>query len=239
MSMTSAKFHESSNPTTSAPANSPYTAETYTRKADHTPKTAQPESETYILALATDAAHHQAMTALRNKYFPPKLNKLSAHVALFRALPGSELPKIEQSVQELVRHYRPFPIIADDPFKLSHGIGVEVGAPPARTIYCTLKGQWNNFLSKQDLSFRPHYTIQNKVDDEEMVRKSFEEFQSEFGGSTGTVTGLSLYLYDRSFWRLRKIYSFPQQEEHQQPSSAMDNLHQDDWPALPKAGSFA
>ncbi|KAI4195434.1 MAG: hypothetical protein LQ350_007198 [Teloschistes chrysophthalmus] len=235
--MTLTKPHENSNQTTSAPADGSYTAETYTRKADHTPQTAQSESETYVLSLATDAAHHQAMTALRNKYFPPKLNKLSAHVALFRALPGSELPKIEESVQKLVRYYQPFPIIADDPFKLSHGIGVEVRAPPARTIYSTLKEQWNNFLSKQDLNFKPHYTIQNKVDDEEMVRKAFEQVRSEFGGSTGTVTGLSLYLYDRGFWRLKKIYSFGQQEEHQQPSSAMDNLQQDNWPALPKAGS--
>ncbi|KAL9580932.1 MAG: hypothetical protein Q9212_004193 [Teloschistes hypoglaucus] len=239
MSTTSVDPHKNSHPTTSAPANGPYTAEAYTRKADHTPRTAQPESETYILALATDAAHHQAMTALRNRYFPPKLNKLSAHVALFRALPGSELSKIEESVQKLVRYYHPFPIIADDPFKLSHGIGVEVRAPPARTIYSKLKEQWNNFLSTQDLGFKPHYTIQNKVDDEEMVRKSFEQVQREFGGSTGTVTGLSLYLYDRGFWRLKKMYSFPQEEEEQKSSSAMDNLQQDDWLALPKAGSSA
>ncbi|KAI4249992.1 MAG: hypothetical protein LQ352_005451 [Teloschistes flavicans] len=236
--MTSANSQESRDPTAPAPAKGPYTAETYTRKADHTPQTTQPESETYILALVTDAPHHQAMTSLRNTHFPPRLNKLSAHIALFRALPGSELPMITNSIEELVSNYRSFPVNASKPFLLSHGVGIEAQAPPARTIFQTLKEQWKGFLSKQDQSFRPYYTIQNKVDDKEIVRKTFEQVQREFGGSTGTIAGLVLYLYDRGFWKMEQIYPFREQE-HQQPLSRMDNPRQDEWPALPKAGSSA
>ncbi|KAL8691064.1 MAG: hypothetical protein Q9218_003626 [Villophora microphyllina] len=232
MSMKMANQHHNANPTSAGA----YTAENYTRKADHTPQTAQPESETYILALHTDAAHHQALTTLRNKYFPPKLNKLSAHIALFRALPGSQLPKIEKSIEDLVRQYHPFPITADKPFVLSHGVGIEARVPQAKTIFRVLKEQWEHFLSRQDHSFRAHYTIQNKVDDKEVVHKTLEEVQSVFGGSQGMVTGLALYLYNKGYWDMKHIYLFPG-EGDQQNAVDMKELNKDHWPALPRAGS--
>ncbi|KAL8931952.1 MAG: hypothetical protein Q9216_007014 [Gyalolechia sp. 2 TL-2023] len=183
-----------------APSNSgPYTASTYTRRADHTPQTAQPESETYILTLNTDEAHHKAVTALRNQHFPTHLNKLSAHIALFRALPGSELPTIQDAIEDLVQKYNSFQISTGKPFSLSHGVGLEADVKPAQEIFRTLKARWSPFLSKQDQSFRAHYTIQNKVEDQKVVEKTLEEVQQSFRGSTGTVTGLSLYLYERGY----------------------------------------
>lgn len=61
----------------------PYAADKYARRADHTANTAQEEEDSYILALHTDPEHHKRVTALRTQYFPPRLNKLSAHIALF------------------------------------------------------------------------------------------------------------------------------------------------------------
>ncbi|KAI4141376.1 MAG: hypothetical protein L6R39_005372 [Caloplaca ligustica] len=224
---------DSSTVSNSNPFNpGPYTAETYTRRADHTPRTAQPETETYILTLNTDEAHHKAVTALRDKYFPPALNKLSAHVALFRALPGSELPGIETAIQDVVRQSHPFPISTGKPFLLAHGVGLEVHASLAQDIFRTLKEQWNDFLSQQDQSFRAHYTVQNKVEDKEIARKTLEEIQGSFAGSTGTVTGLSLYLYVRGYWNLKQFYPFAEGREKglEAPVAATNNS---DWPALP------
>ncbi|KAL8760107.1 MAG: hypothetical protein Q9184_003428 [Pyrenodesmia sp. 2 TL-2023] len=226
-----AGLQASTESSASASSSGPYTADTYIRRADHTPQTSQPENETYILALSTDEAHHKAVTALRNRYFPPKLNKLSAHIALFRALPGSELASIESAIQDVVRHDHPFPISTGKPFLLSHGVGLEVHAAPAQDIFRTLKAQWQGFLSKQDQSFRAHYTIQNKVDVKEEVQKTLEEVQRNFEGSTGTVTGLSLYLYARGYWKLKQFYPFAE-------ATGLGNVTveprrtNEEWPAL-------
>ncbi|KAL8834140.1 MAG: hypothetical protein Q9170_003887 [Blastenia crenularia] len=217
--------------TNTSSQSSPYTAETYTRQADHTPQTAQPESETYILTLNTDEAHDKAVTALRNQHFPAKLNKLSAHIALFRALPGSELSTIQAAIEDVVNQYNPFPISTGKPFLLAHGVGLEADVKPAQEIFRTLKAKWNHFLSKQDQSFKAHYTIQNKVEDKKVMERTLHEVQRSFTGSTGTVTGLSLYLYSRGYWKLRQFYPFT--EEKQKENATMEKSGRDDWPALP------
>ncbi|KAL8716224.1 MAG: hypothetical protein Q9220_000129 [cf. Caloplaca sp. 1 TL-2023] len=214
-----------------------YTAEEYTRRADHTPQTAHTESETYILTLTTDPAHHKAVTALRQKHFPPRLNKLSAHIALFRALPGSELAIIKPAIEDLVHQSHPFPISTGKPFRLSHGVGLEAHVEPAKQIYDTLKRQWAGFLSKQDQSFKPHYTIQNKAE-EGVPEKTIEEVRQSFPGSGGMVTGLSLYLYDRGFWRMEKTYPFVgggDQTQGVAPTVNDGKANDADWPALPAA----
>lgn len=144
--------------------NSAYSANQCTRRADHTPNTAQEEDNNYILALHTDPEHHARVTALRNQYFPPKLNKLDAHVALFRALPGSQLSLIEADILELARKQHNFSISTGTPFMMAHGVGLGAQAPQLREIYTALKGKWEGFLSKQDMSFKPHYTVQNKAE---------------------------------------------------------------------------
>ncbi|KAL8861983.1 MAG: hypothetical protein Q9178_001438 [Gyalolechia marmorata] len=210
-----------------------YTALEYTRKPDHIPQTSQDEAEKYILALNTDSAHHKTVTGLRNKHFPANINKLSAHVALFRALPGSQLSAIQSAIERLVHHYEPFPISTGDPFLMAHGIGLGVHAEPAKHIYRILKEQWNGFLSKQDQSFKAHYTIQNKVENS-IAQKSFDEVRDgphRFEGSTGTVTGLSLYLYDRGYWRLKQTYLFePRDGNVQKP--VVEKNDSEAWPSL-------
>ncbi|KAL9070358.1 MAG: hypothetical protein Q9161_004916 [Pseudevernia consocians] len=186
----------------------PYTADKYTRRADHTANTAQEEEDNYILALHTDPEHHKRVTALRSQYFPPKLNKLSAHIALFRALPGSQLATIEADVSAAAEKQRSFSIATDKAYLLGHGVAIDANAPPAKDIYNGLKDKWEDFLSKQDKSFKAHYTIQNKVEDG-VPQRTLEELQKNFEGSRGQVDGLSLYRYDRGYWRHTKDFMFP------------------------------
>lgn len=209
-----------------------YTAEAYARKADHTPQTAQPESEIYVLTLNTDAEHHKRVTDLRTKYFPPNLNKLSAHITLFRALPGSKLPMIQEAIQDVVQQYHPFFVSTGAPFMLAHGVGLVVRADPAQEIFQALKERWISFLSKQDHSFRPHYTIQNKVEDRSIVEKTSDEIRGTFTGSRGTANGLTLHLYYKGYWAPKQFYPFPP-EEDQQHAPSMNKTDEADWPALP------
>ncbi|KAL8765959.1 MAG: hypothetical protein Q9209_007106 [Squamulea sp. 1 TL-2023] len=208
-----------------------YTAQQYARKPDHTPQTGQDESEKYILALNTDTLHHHVVTALRNKHFPANINKLSAHVALFRALPGSQLATVQSAIEHVVRHYEPFPISTGEPFLMAHGVGLEVHVEPAKHIYQVLKRQWNGFLSTQDQNFKAHYTIQNKVQ-KSIAQKTLVEVRQDFDGSNGMVSGLSLYLYDRGYWRLKEIYPFGMNKKEEKEVPVVEQDDEDMWPSL-------
>jgi len=152
------------------------------------------------------------MTALRKKYFPPKLNKLGAHIAVFRALPGSELPRINEDIADLVSRTAPFVLVAsNEPFRLRQGVGINVtdGQRESRKVYEELRGKWKRFLSKQDDGgFKAHYTVMNKVDDEKEVERAMEEIGREWKGDEGICEGLIMWRYDRGYWKLEKEFKF-------------------------------
>ena len=190
----------------------PYTAENYERNPNHKPTTTSNPEDVYILALHTDAPHHEAMTALRTQHFPPKINKLAAHITLFHALPSSQLELIISDLGSVTRTTAPFAITTGKAFRLRHGVGIEAHMTPAtaaKDIHNTLRSNWKSFLSKQDLGgFKAHYTIQNKVDEEQNVVECLEKVKSNFTGSEGTVDGLVLYKYDRGWWKREREFLF-------------------------------
>lgn len=183
------------------------TSHCYRRKADHVPNTRATNETHYILALHTDGSHHQTMTSLRKRFFPVHLNKLDAHVAMFRALPGSEMDLLQKDLTSLTATTSAFAIRTRETFRLSKGVVVNVDdGGRSRTIYETLKKSWAGFLSQQDQSYRPHYTVANKLNDEQDVQNCLEGMHSDFAGSEGTVDGLALYRYERGWWVDRKIF---------------------------------
>ena len=188
------------------PLSGPFTAKQYNRPADHTPNTAQEEVHKYILTLHTDPEHHTRVTALRTQYFPPHLNKLSAHVALFRALPGSQLSAIESDILAVTTVQQPFPIVTGKPFLMVHGVGIHVHVPPAKEIYRELKEKWEGWLSRQDKSFNPHYTVQNKVERDVAVR-TLKEVE-KLGDMKGMVDGLTLWRYNAGYWKRERDFMF-------------------------------
>ena len=189
-----------------SPAAGSFTAEQYRRRPDHTPNTAQDEVHKYILTLRTDPEHHARVTALRTQYFPPHLNKLSAHVALFRALPGSRLSTIESDILAATTPQQPFPIVTGSPFLMAHGVGIHAHVPPAKDIYRKLKEKWEGWLSRQDKSFEPHYTVQNKVE-KNVAMETLKEVE-RLGEIKGVVDGLTLWRYDRGYWKLERDFMF-------------------------------
>lgn len=188
----------------------PYTAETYQRRDEHKARTGNKHEESYVLTLHTDQQHHQLMTSMRTRYFPPRLNKLNAHIALFRALPSSRLPQIIHDIESLTQSQPTFEVFATKAFLMKRGVGIHVDDTEgqAEAIFQQLKAKWESFLSQQDRRFKPHYTLQNKVDDEAVVRKTFNEVNEQFHGSRGQVTALTLYKYQQGFWKEAQSFSF-------------------------------
>lgn len=187
-----------------------------TTSRSHIPKTSQQEESVYILTLLTDQGHQKRMTALRNKYFPRKLNKLGAHLTLFHALPESKLESsIVPTIKQVVSERQPFSVNAAKPFRMKKGIAISVprnqGGEQAQEVHRALLGAWEGegWLSEQDGGgMRAHYTIMNKVDDEVEVDKAMEEVAGSWKGDKGTVVGLGLWRYERGFWKWVEGFEF-------------------------------
>jgi hypothetical protein len=187
----------------------------HTTSPSHIPKTSQQEP-IYILSLLTDPAHQQRMTALRKKYFPPKLNKLGAHLTLFHALPESKLEStIIPTIKRVVSERQPFAINAARPFRMKKGIAISVpgnqGGDEAQEVHRALLSAWEGegWLSEQDGGgMRAHYTIMNKVDDEEEVAGAMEEVAGSWKGDLGTVVGVGLWEYERGYWKWVEGFEF-------------------------------
>ncbi|KAK6438009.1 hypothetical protein LTR95_005797 [Oleoguttula sp. CCFEE 5521] len=182
----------------------------------HVPRIQSKDEDVYILTLATDLRHHEAMTALRDQYFPKKLNKLAAHLTLFHALPGSLLESnIIPHLEAVAARREQFEVHAAKPFRMKHGFAISVpkseGGAAAQNVHAELQRKWadDGFLSEQDQGgCRVHYTIMNKVDDDAEVAKAFEEVSKGWKGDWGVVEGLSLWRYERGWWKFQRKFEF-------------------------------
>lgn len=84
----------------------------------------------------------------------------------------------------------------------------------SKIIFEDLRSKWEAFLSKQDNGgFRAHYTIMNKVEDEEEIGKCLEEIKRSFEASDGLVEGLILWRYEKGYWRFARAWDFRQERK--------------------------
>lgn len=148
----------------------------------------------YVLTLHTDRAHHTSMTKLRNTYFPPKLNKLDAHITLFHALPGQKLDtEVLPAIKDIVSGTKSYRIRATGPFRLKLGVGISIaddieyankgknGRNMTRIIHAELRKKWGTWLSDQDSRpVKAHYTVMNKVNNDQVVEKALKELEASF-----------------------------------------------------------
>lgn len=152
-----------------------------------------------ILTVALDGGSSAAFDALRRAHFPPERNHLAAHVTLFHALPGEDAAAIVEDVRAAAR--RPvFPIEVAGVRSLGRGVAYVLRSPPLEEVRGELAGRWADRLSKQDRSgFRPHVTVQNKVD-AAAARALLDELERTFEPWTCTAEGLSLWWYRGGPW---------------------------------------
>lgn len=176
------------------------------RRAEHqTPqvKGDMKDHTSYILTLQTDRAHYESMKHLRNTYFPPRLNKIPPHITLFHALPGDRLKEqVIPAIEKLAAVTPPYHVAATVPFRLKRGIGIGVAddcghprdGPNARNltkqIHERFRKEWGEWLSQQDSQpIKLHYTVMNKVEDENDVNKALDELKTSFEKGKDTSKG--------------------------------------------------
>lgn len=193
----------------------------HNRRAPHTPQNeSDEEQEYYVMTLLTDDAHHDTMTGLRRRWFPPLLLKVDAHITLFHALPESKLHEIKEDITSLAERTASFQIAArkDGIFEMGKGVGInvriprnrETGIDEAAAIRRSLRDKWAPLLSEQDRreKWRGHYTIMNKETDKETIEGCLNELKEQFEESIGSVLGLRLWRYDRGWWREPEDFLF-------------------------------
>lgn len=181
-------------------------------KDEHRPRTLSEEEHVYVLTLSTTPSLHDPVTALRERHFPARLNRTPAHLTMFHALPGSHLSGIVAAIEEECHALSPFRLATGSLFRMRRGVGINVGqgSRPARLLHEGLQRRWTAFLSEQDRqAWRPHWTIQNKVNDAAVVDETMREVELEFQGAEGVAQGCVLWRYESGGnWRFEQMFEF-------------------------------
>lgn len=182
-------------------------------RAEHLPSTRRDEEHVYVLTFKLDDSLSRPMNEMRKQYFPKRLNRIPAHLTLFHALPHSHIEALEEGLNQVASKTQSFQVTTGGPFRMRKGVGVNVdaGYQDLKEVHSQLRSQWMEFLSEQDQGgFRPHWTVMNKVDEEEEVDNALGAVRKELSQSTreGRAIGLDLWKYDRGNWIWAKEYTF-------------------------------
>lgn len=187
-------------------------------KREHKPNTGADENCVYVLTMMLDQTFSNTMNLMRQQYFPRKLNKTPAHITLFHALPHSQLSAIKEDLAQITLQTEPFRVTTKEPFRMRKGIGVNVGVgvQHMKIVHEQLRSRWKHFLSDQDrYGFRPHWTVMNKVDDEQRVDQALKSIRTELSRDTkdGIALGLEMWMFEKGRWRWVNEYTFRKAKE--------------------------
>ncbi len=153
-----------------------------------------------ILTLALDADTQGRLDRLRAAHFPPARNHLAAHLTLFHHLPAEESETIAADLDELCAARGPLALMASDVLFFGRGVAYAFDAPDLIAVRAELARRWSPWLNAQDRQrFRPHVTVQNKVDPS-TARALLDELERTFEPWTCTAEGLSLWWYRGGPW---------------------------------------
>jgi 2'-5' RNA ligase len=161
-----------------------------------------------IVTLKLDAVSFDRLNELRRMHFPPERNFLSAHITLFHALPGKELPTIRSHLQQISALTRSMEIAFPRVQSLGRGVAIEVMSEDLKILHQRLAACFSPWLTPQDRQrFRPHVTIQNKVS-AERARELYDLLAPQWKMPAGHAAGLSLWAYKGGPWLGIEDFSF-------------------------------
>lgn len=153
-----------------------------------------------ILSLTLAAEDQARLDRLREAHFPPERNFLAAHVTLFHHLPGAEHDAIAAGVAETCATVTAFPVRVARLQSLGRGVALGLDSGELLRLRAGLARRWAAWLTAQDRQgYRPHVTIQNKVDPA-VARALLAKLSAGFAPWSAEATGLSLWWYRGGPW---------------------------------------
>ena len=159
-----------------------------------------------ILTLQIDEQAFAYFNFLRQKHFPAKINYLDAHLTLFHHLPPE--PAVTELLKNIAARQKIIPLEVASVIKLGRGVAYKIQSPALMALQEYLKQQWQAWLTPQDRQgFRPHITVQNKVE-AQTAGALFKELAASFHPFNAAGVGLSLWEYRGGPWHKMQDYSF-------------------------------
>nr|WP_276612130.1 2'-5' RNA ligase family protein [Kineococcus vitellinus] len=146
-----------------------------------------------------EEAAAQELDALRRRWFPPERNQLSAHVTMFHALPGEELPEVLDAVREACR--RPaFDVRVTGLRSLGRGVALVLRAPELDAVRARIAAAFAGRLGRQDAQgFRPHVTVANFLPPER-ARELLARLEADFSPWSARARGVAVHRYLGGPW---------------------------------------
>ncbi len=161
-----------------------------------------------VLTLALEEQAQIDFEQQRRRYFPASLNRVPAHLSLFHALPGEELPAIRSLLAEYAAATAPFTMRVHDVHKLGRGVAYALAAEPLSALHAALRSAWLPWLTAQDAQgFRPHVVVQNKAEPV-AARALYDKLSAGFRPYSVQATGLLLWRYLGGPWKLEQEFRF-------------------------------
>jgi 2'-5' RNA ligase len=137
---------------------------------------------------------------LRELHFPAERNVVPAHLTLFHHLPGGEVDAIVGRLKTVGRSTPPLRVEVTGLRSLGRGVAFDLRAPDLEWLRDELADAWETLLIAQDQQgFRPHVTVQNKVEARE-AKALLAELSAEFRPWSFVVDGLLLWRYLGGPW---------------------------------------
>lgn len=152
-----------------------------------------------IVAAVLGKGDFAALDALRRRHYPAERNLVPAHLTLFRTLPPSAEGEVRRSLSRAAAAEAPSAQIAGV-MDLDGGVALRVSSPALEGIREQLADEFHGLLTPQDSGrWRPHVTIQNKVEPR-ISKRLLREMREAFEPRALSVTGLQLISYDAGNW---------------------------------------
>ena len=153
-----------------------------------------------ILTAALDEGAFAWFDDLRRTHFPPHRNRVPAHLTLFHALPGDEEPAIAAWVKAACQRRAPMKLDVRGPWSIGRGVAYRLASAELDDFRQELVNAFRPWLTAQDQApFRPHITIQNKVEPA-AARHLLEHLQQEFEPFDIVAQGVQVWRYMGGPW---------------------------------------
>ena len=138
--------------------------------------------------------------ALRRAHFPPERNQLEAHLTMFQHLAPSLEAELKHRLAGETRGVKAPVARVAGLISLGGGVAYRIESPELTDIRDRLAGAFAPMLTPQDRAgWRPHVTIQNKVQPEE-ARALLRTLMVDFSPRPVAIAGLASWWYRNGPW---------------------------------------
>lgn len=164
-----------------------------------------------VLTVQLEPAVQARFDAERSRLFPAGRTKVGAHITLFHALPGAARAELTAELAQACDR-APFDLAVTGLMQLGFGVAYRIESTALQRLHAGLQQRWHERLSRQDQQgFRPHITVQNKVDPA-TAKRTRAELERCFQPFVTTAQGLQLWEYLAGPWQLRSQFAFVERQ---------------------------